>query len=102
MERRKWPRYMLNWPIRLMGEEPTGAAFQEEGLLQNISVNGALAHLTRELDIGTELHISIRMPLESDIWMSYGARVVRVEKAPSGISAALGFQPGGPVISSNK
>ena len=79
IERRSAKRFQVGWPIRVEGGIDTGSSFIQEGMLRNLSSNGALLALANNLSTGTQLDIHIRLPLTGEKWMKYPASVVRTE-----------------------
>lgn len=98
-ERRQWPRYKIDWLIRLKGQDPSGAEFIETGLADNISANGAFGYVGRHLPLGTKLEVSIQVPHTlRENWLRYTAEIVRVESSGSGVGLALRFDTSRPAF----
>jgi hypothetical protein len=93
-ERRHWPRYNVDWAVRVegAGESP------ETGKLSNISARGALVRIAVTLDPGTRLSLFIRLPPPVDAWMNFTGQVVRVEKGQHEVGTALRFDTPQPIF----
>jgi hypothetical protein len=76
IERRRAKRFQVDWPIRVERGEGSGVA---NGILRNISSDGALLELSTGLSPGTQLDVYIKLPLMEKKWMKYPASVVRTE-----------------------
>lgn len=90
-ERRQWPRYSLDLPLRVEGIDQSGTAFVLEGNLRNISARGALGRLTSGLQPGTHVRIEIALPFSQQTWICYEGEVLRTEAAAGGVDTALRF-----------
>ena len=90
-ERRSRPRHFVGWPVLIETVDVAGTASQYMGTLRNISSRGAYAYITGQRVIGGRLKVNIKLPLEKDVWMSYTAQVVRLERAGLGIGIAMRF-----------
>ena len=93
-ERRHWPRYKVDWTIRIKG---AGESI-ETGKLSNISARGALVCISRRLDLGSRISLSIMLPPPVNAWMSFTGQVVRVEKVNMGVDIALRFDASQPIF----
>ena len=90
-ELRLRPRHSVGWPVLIEPVEAAGTASRYTGTLRDISSRGAYAYITAHRVIGGRLKVSIKLPLGKDVWMSYTARVVRLERAGLGVGIALRF-----------
>lgn len=90
-ERRSRPRHYVGWPVLIETMDAAGTASLYKGTLSNISSRGAFVYIAGNMVIGGRLEVSTKLPLEKDVWMSYTAQVVRVERAGLGIGIALRF-----------
>jgi hypothetical protein len=97
-ERRKGRRFRVSWPIRVRSQDPDHEILDEVTTLRDLSSRGAYAYISSCPQVGTRLAISIRLPIENDIWMSYSASVVRVDKMGSGSGIAFMFDTPRPVF----
>jgi PilZ domain-containing protein len=77
-ERRRARRFRVGWDVAVKGTDPTGLAFNETGMLENLSSIGGLLYLATALSVGARLELRIKMPLKNNKWMRYSAEVVRV------------------------
>ena len=89
-ERRKGRRFKVSWPIRVRAQDPD-YGIDEVTTLRDLSSRGAYAYISSCPQVGARLTISIRLPIENNIWMSYSAIVVRVDKIGSGAGIAFLF-----------
>ena len=97
LERRKARRFNIAWDVTVTandGADPTG----EIGTLENLSSSGAFIFLTRYLDPGTRVEVSIRVPFKRENWMSYSAEVVRSERIASRVGVAMRFDSARPAF----
>ncbi len=96
LERRRGQRFEVEWNVTVKGIDGTGAAFDEEGALENLSSGGAFLYLTRRVNVGDRLSVWIKVPFKKENWMKYSAEVIRVEKAPSNFGVAMKFDTARP------
>lgn len=90
-ERRSRPRYIVGWPVRIEITDEAGAPSRDTGTLRDISSTGAYAYIIGHMPVGRRLRVSIKLPLGEEVWMSYAAQVIRLERADLGIGIALRF-----------
>lgn len=90
-ERRSRPRHFVDWPVLIETMDVAGTPSRYTGTLCNISSRGAFAYITGHRLIGGRLKVSIKLPLDKNVWMSYTAQVVRLERAGLGMGVALRF-----------
>ena len=88
LERRTARRFSIGWDVTVTVNDGTGSTIGETGRLENLSSNGALVFLSRSLDPGTKVEVSIRVPFNRENWLRYSGEVVRSERlvARSGIA----------------
>ena len=98
IERRKAKRFQVDWQVRVEGADGI-RGFAENGVLRNLSSSGALLSLSTPLPAGSKLDIHIELPSQGKKWMSYQARVVRVEPGSAVVTAAVRFDSARPVFS---
>lgn len=91
MERRRLPRYQVDWPVRLTGRDKTGVRYFGDGVLKNISARGAFLYTARSSRVGERIDVSIRLPFKPDNWMIYSAEVVRVDGGSAKTGMAIKF-----------
>lgn len=92
IDRRQWPRYNLDLPIRVEGMDHSGSAFALTGRLRNISAKGALGNLSLMLQVGSQITLAIAFPFARTIWMSFECEVVRTVTSGSGVDTAVKFK----------
>jgi hypothetical protein len=81
----------LKWQATINGSDCSGASFDEEGIVENLSSTGAFLYLSRKVDIGTKIDLAIRLPFQKENWMKYSAEVVRIENIPEKIGVGVKF-----------
>lgn len=91
IERRQWPRYSLEIPIRIEALNPSGMSFVLPGKLRNISARGALADLPSLIQVGTRVRLDLAIPFSRLVWLSYEGEVVRLEATGTGVGTAIRF-----------
>ena len=98
MERRRLPRYQVDWPVKLTGRNGEGVRYFGEGVLRDISARGAFLYTDRLSRVGERFDVSIRLPLKSDNWLIYTAEVVRVDCACERTGVAIKFDSSWPAF----
>ena len=98
MERRRLPRYQVDWPVKLTGRNGTGVRYFGEGVLKDISARGAFLYTDRLSKVGERIDVSIRLPFKADNWLIYTAEVVRVDRDRSKSGMALKFDSSWPAF----
>jgi hypothetical protein len=98
LERRRLPRYQVDWPVKLTGRNDIGVRYFGNGVLKNISAGGAFLYINRPLQIGERLDISIRLPLKPENWLVYSAEVVRIDHTYPQTGAAIKFDSSWPAF----
>jgi hypothetical protein len=91
-ERRKARRFEVDWQTGIEVSNCDGEYFNERTRLKNISSTGAYFELDMCLEKGTELKISIKLPLSERNWMIYSGKVVRTARLRKGNGIAVLFQ----------
>ena len=79
-ERRNSIRHGLRWETLVIGNDVTGANFDESGVIENLSSSGAFFYLNKRVPVGCQLDLAIKLPFKKENWMKYSARVVRIEE----------------------
>ena len=102
VNRRKWPRYEVDWQFQMEGVDGNGRVFWADGTLHDISARGSSGYCFDPPENGTRVVVSIRMPFESDNWIRYIAEIVRIEESEEGTLVALQFVSSRPVFYSQK
>jgi hypothetical protein len=98
LERRRLPRYQVDWPVKLTGRNGTGVRYFGEGVLKDISARGAFLYTDRLSQIGERFDIAIKLPLKADNWLIYTAEVVRVDSSRAKTAVAIKFDSSWPVF----
>jgi len=88
-------RYKLKWATRV---RIGGEGREETVRLRDLSAEGAFVYLEHCPPIGAKLLVSIKLPLQREIWMNYSAVVVRVEDAATEPGIALRFDTSRPTF----
>ena len=101
VERRIAKRFKVDWGIKVSATCSDGARIVETGLLRDLSTQGAYAYLINRLDVGSSVEIMIRLPLNKEGWISYPARVLRIEPATVELGVAFLFDTARPVFVAN-
>src|SRR5262245_6444598 len=65
-ERRSGLRLSLPYAARLWGRDDAGLAFKEDTVVENLSTSGLFLRLTREVPMGTHVHVAALLLHESD------------------------------------
>ena len=98
MERRRLPRYEVDWPVKLTGKNNAGVRYFGEGILVNISARGAFLYTERSSNVGEKVDVSIKLPISQDNWLLYSAEVVRVDRSGRDSGLALKFDSSKPAF----
>jgi hypothetical protein len=96
VERRKLPRYKVDWPVKLTGRNEGGVRYFGEGVLKNISARGAFFYTDRSSRVGERLDIAVRLPIKAEKWLVYSAEVVRVDPPSPRTGVAIKFDTSWP------
>jgi hypothetical protein len=79
---------VLAMPVRVEWKDDQGQKMVEEGLTENIGINGTLVHLPRELpDVGTRVNLYVIDEKNREIGVE--AEVLRLERNVAHPQAAL-------------
>lgn len=83
-------RFEISLPVRLeWNDEENGVRIVEEGHTENVSANGTLVHLPRQLPrVGSTVKIAIFEAKGAEV-IKLPARVLRIERNPAHPLAAL-------------
>jgi hypothetical protein len=90
-ERREAQRFKVDWAIKVSTWTEDGSASEETGMLADISSTGAYGLFTNGYDVGASVRVMIKLPLRRKGWISYPARILRVEPCDSGAGVAFIF-----------
>jgi len=91
IELREAQRFKVDWTIKVSALGVVGPTWEETGILRDISSTGAYGLFTSRFEMGRSVKVTIRLPLERAGWISYPARVLRVEPWGSGVGIAFIF-----------
>jgi hypothetical protein len=91
VERRKWGRYRVQWPVRASFLSSSGVRMEEVGQLDNISAYGALGRFANPIPIGAEVRLSVKLPYSREVWIALTGRVLRSEPASENVTVAIKF-----------
>lgn len=92
LERRQSRRFKLSWDVVIKGADKEGLGFEETGELYDLSAGGAFLYTSKPVNVGTNLDLSIKLPMQRENWMCYPAEIVRVENGPERIGVAMKFR----------
>jgi hypothetical protein len=96
MEQRQWPRYQVDWTVKVTGIDPTGAPFSQVGISRNISARGILVNLPNPPSINQTLSVCVLPPQSSQFSMEFDGEVVRVESTSDTFDVAIAFHHSAP------
>jgi len=93
IERREAKRFKVDWAIKIAPLDSKGALWEEIGSLRDISSAGAYGIFANRIQAGVrvKLKIMIQLPLWKGEWISYSARILRVEGRDSKSGIAFVF-----------
>jgi hypothetical protein len=87
-DRRSGARYAVSFPIRVRWKDETGSEIIEEGLTENVGLQGTLVFLPRALPtVGSK--VSLTLTERADDEVSFTAQVIRLERNAAHPQAAL-------------
>jgi hypothetical protein len=91
IERRTTQRFEISLPVKLEWTSADGSLVVEEGRTENVSINAALVHLSRNLpQVGGTVQISVFEAKGTEV-ARLSANVLRIERNPARPLAALVF-----------
>ena len=77
----KGARHVVSFPIRVKWKNEDGKVVTEEGLTENVGVNGALVYLPRMLPtVGSKVDLTVTENTKDEV--TVGAQVIRLEETP--------------------
>jgi len=91
IERREAKRFKLDWTIKIAPLDSKEPAWEQTGILRDISSAGAYGIFENRIESGFLVKVTIELPLWKQKWMSYPARVLRVEGLGSNSGIAFVF-----------
>ena len=87
-EKRQGARYVISYPIRVRWKDGDGKEVIQEGLTENVGVNGTLIYLPRALPlVGGKVHLTVTENPDDEV--SVTAEVIRLERNAAHPQAAL-------------
>ena len=87
-ERRGGGRYVISLPIRVRWKDENGKEIIEEGLTENVGLQGALVFLPRALPtVGSKVNLTVTEHADDEV--SVTAQVIRLERNAAHPQAAL-------------
>ena len=92
VERREAKRFRVDWAIKVLGIPGGRPQAEETGVLRDISSTGAYGLFTGPFEPGSAVTVMIQLPLRRHGWISYPARILRVEPWDSGAGIAFIFE----------
>jgi hypothetical protein len=92
-DRRHGARHVVSFPIRVKWKNDDGKVVEEEGLTENVGVNGALVYLPRMLPtVGCKVDLTVTENTKEEVTVS--AQVIRLERNASHPQVALTLTDG--------
>ena len=87
-ERRQGARHVISFPIRVRWKDENGKEVIQEGLTENVGVQGTLIYLPRVLPlVGGKVHLTVTEDPNDEI--SVTAEVIRLERNAAHPQVAL-------------
>ena len=92
-DRRQGSRHVVSFPIRVKWKNDEGTVVIEEGLTENIGLNGALVYLPRKLPtVGCKVDLTVTENTKDEV--TVGAQVIRLERNAAHPQVALTLTDG--------
>jgi putative aminopeptidase FrvX len=92
-DRRHSARHVVSFPIRVRWKNEDGKVVVEEGLTENVGLNGALIYLPRLLPtVGSKVDLTVTENTKDEV--TVGAEVIRLERNASHPQVALSLTDG--------
>ncbi|MEP7148939.1 MAG: PilZ domain-containing protein [Acidobacteriota bacterium] len=92
-ERREGARHVVSFPIRVKWKNEDGQVIVEEGLTENVGLNGTLVYLPRMLPtVGSKVDLTVTENTKEEI--TVGAQVIRLERNAAHPQVALTLTEG--------
>lgn len=92
-ERRQGARYVISFPVRVRWKDENGQQVTEEGLTENVGLQGTLVYLPRKLpNVGTKVELTVLEHPEDEVTVS--AEVIRLERNAAHPQVALNLTEG--------
>lgn len=92
-ERRGGVRYAVSFPIRVKWKDEGGTSVTEEGLTENVGIQGALVYLPRKLPtVGAKVELTVTENADDEVRVT--AQVIRLERNAAHPQVALDLLDG--------
>lgn len=92
-DRRQAARYVISFPIRVRWKDDQGQPVTEEGLTENVGLQGTLVYLPRKLpNVGTKVELTVIENPNDEVTVS--AEVIRLERNAAHPQVALNLTDG--------
>ncbi|MFZ1701947.1 MAG: PilZ domain-containing protein [Pyrinomonadaceae bacterium] len=87
-DRRKGERHVISYPIRVRWKDESGKEIVQEGLTENVGLQGTLVYLPRLLPlVGGKVRLTVTENPDDEVTVT--AEVIRLERNASHPQAAL-------------
>lgn len=92
-ERRSGDRHVISMPIRVKWKDESGATVTEEGLTENVGLQGTLVYLPRKLpSVGAKVELTVTENIKDEVTVT--AQVIRLERNAAHPQVALTLTEG--------
>jgi len=91
IERREAKRFKVGWTIKVAPLDSNAPEWEEIGSLRDISSAGAYGLFANRIETRASVKVMIQLPLLQEKWISYPARILRVEALDSSLGVAFIF-----------
>ena len=92
-DRRQGSRYVVSFPIRIRWKDESGNEVVEEGLTENVGLQGTLIYLPRRLPtVGAKVDLTVTENADDEVTVT--AQVIRLERNAAHPQAALSLLEG--------
>lgn len=92
-ERRQSERYAVSFPIRIKWKDDNGSTIVEEGLTENVGMQGTLVFLPRRLPpVGAKVDLTVTEHTNDEVTVT--AQVIRLERNAAHPQVALALVEG--------
>jgi|SRR5262245_58551874 len=91
IERREAKRFKVDWTIRVAPLDSNPPEWEEIGTLRDISSAGAYGFFANRIETRASVKVTIQLPMWQEKWISYPAKILRVEALDSSLGVAFVF-----------
>lgn len=78
-ERRRGSRYNISFPVRIKWKDENGQEVTQDGLTENVGLQGALVFLPRTLpSVGSKVNLTVTENADDEVTVT--AQVIRLER----------------------